>query len=121
MRYCSDAAPTGPGCIPRPGGNPRPTLPQPGWAAPQGPSGPQGPGRVGPLYPVHPTYPTHRPDPRRLGPGPNRRGPPAECRPRYLFHQEKSDWEGARAICEIEGGQLAVITSEREQGRIASR
>jgi len=122
MRYCPDAAPTGPGCIPRPGGNPRPTLPQPGsWPAPQGPSGPQGPGRVGPLYPVHPTYPTHRPDPRRLGPGPNRRGPPAECRPRYLFHQEKSDWEGARAICEIEGGQLAVITSEREQGRIASR
>merc|ERR1719374_462758 len=79
MRYCPDAAPAGPGCIPRPGGNPRPTIPQPGWAAPQGPSGPQGPGRVGPLYPVHPTYPTHRPDPRRLGPGPNRRGPPAEC------------------------------------------
>merc|ERR1711872_174529 len=72
----------------------------------------------GPVYPVHPTYPSRRPDPRRLGPGPN---PAAACRTRYLYHPEKADWEGARAICEMEGGQLAVITSEREQGRIASR
>jgi len=47
--------------------------------------------------------------------------PSAVCRARYSFHPEKADWEGARQICEMEGGQLAVITDERSQGRIGSR
>jgi len=57
-------------------------------------------------------------DPRRAGPA---KPPSAVCRTRYLYHPEEADWEGAKSICEIEGGQLAIITSEREQGRIASR
>merc|ERR1711931_550661 len=48
------------------------------------------------------------------------RGQPV-CRTRYLYHPEEADWEGAKALCEMEGAQLAVITSEAEQGRIASR
>ena len=47
--------------------------------------------------------------------------PTAVCRVRYSYHPEKADWEGARQICEMEGGQLAVITDERAQGRIASK
>merc|ERR1712168_928798 len=63
----------------------------------------------------------------RLGSGVVRPGPvmreraPPVCRTRYLYHPEKADWEGAKMLCEMEGGQLAVITSEAEQGRIASR
>jgi len=68
----------------------------------------------------------------RLGPGFGRPGfgrpgpvmrerAPAICRTRYLYHPEKADWEGAKMLCEMEGGQLAVITSEADQGRIASR
>merc|ERR1712042_423064 len=63
----------------------------------------------------------------RFGPGAARPCPvmreraPAVCRARYLYHPEKADWEGAKMLCEMEGGQLAVITSEAEQGRIASR
>lgn len=57
--------------------------------------------------------------------GPNsaplRKLPTAVCRARYSYHPSKADWEGARQICQMEGGQLAVITSERSQGRIGSR
>jgi len=50
-----------------------------------------------------------------------RKLPTAVCRARYSYHPSKADWEGARQICQMEGGQLAVITSERAQGRIGSR
>merc|ERR1712168_1665507 len=56
----------------------------------------------------------------RLGSGVVRPGPvmreraPPICRTRYLYHPEKADWEGAKMLCEMEGGQLAVITSEAE-------
>jgi len=52
---------------------------------------------------------------------PMRKLPTAVCRARYSYHPSKADWEGARQICQMEGGQLAVITSERSQGRIGSR
>jgi len=52
---------------------------------------------------------------------PLRKLPTAVCRARYSYHPSKADWEGARQICQMEGGQLAVITSERSQGRIGSR
>jgi len=52
---------------------------------------------------------------------PIRKLPTAVCRARYSYHPSKADWEGARQICQMEGGQLAVITSERSQGRIGSR
>jgi len=61
-----------------------------------------------------------RPGVARPGPVMRERAP-AICRARYLYHPEKADWEGAKMLCEMEGGQLAVITSEAEQGRIASR
>jgi len=96
--YCPDSAPFPINCVPKPNSAPRN------------------------FYPQNPTYPVNPRDPRRFGPGPHPLGtPPAACRARYLYHPEVADWEGARAICELEGGQLAVITSEREQGRIASR
>jgi len=62
-----------------------------------------------------------------IGPYPNvnrpivNQRPSAVCRARYSYHPSKADWEGARQICEMEGGQLAVITDERSQGRIGSR
>merc|ERR1719334_984023 len=96
--YCPDSAPFPVNCVPKPNSAPRS------------------------FYPQNPTYPVNPRDPRRFGPGPHPFGaPPAACKARYLYHPEVADWEGARAICELEGGQLAVITSEREQGRIASR
>jgi len=52
---------------------------------------------------------------------PLRKLPTAVCRARYSYHPSKADWEGARQICQMEGGQLAVITNERSQGRIGSR
>merc|ERR1711962_843237 len=50
----------------------------------------------------------------RVGAGP--RGAPASrpritCRPRYLYHPERADWESARVMCEMSGGQLAVLSS----------
>ena len=47
--------------------------------------------------------------------------PPVVCRPRYLYHAEKADWESARVMCETEGGQLAVITNTAAQGRIETK
>lgn len=47
--------------------------------------------------------------------------PPVVCRPRYLYHPEKADWEGARVLCEAERGQLAIITNTAAQGRIETK
>jgi len=70
-----------------------------------------------PIYPANPPLARHG-DPR-VPPQSPQNG--AVCRTRYLHHPEKADWEGAKAICELEGGQLAVITSEADQNRIMSR
>jgi len=70
-----------------------------------------------PIYPANPPLARHG-DPR-VPPASPQNG--AVCRTRYLHHPEKADWEGAKAICELEGGQLAVITSEADQNRIMSR
>lgn len=60
----------------------------------------------------------------RVSAGP--RGAPASrpritCRPRYLYHPERADWESARVMCEMSGGQLAVLSSPTIQRRISSR
>lgn len=69
---------------------------------------PVAPGRPYPGVPNGPyQYPSQRPT--------------AVCRARYSYHPEKADWEAARLICEMEGGQLATITGEASQGRIGSR
>jgi len=70
-----------------------------------------------PIYPANPPLARHG-DPR-VPPANPQHG--AVCRTRYLHHPEKADWEGAKAICELEGGQLAVIASEADQNRIMSR
>merc|ERR1711931_581144 len=70
-----------------------------------------------PIYPANPPLARHG-DPR-VPPASRQNG--AVCRTRYLHHPEKADWEGAKAICELEGGQLAVIASEADQNRIMSR
>merc|ERR1712142_1418423 len=70
-----------------------------------------------PIYPATPPLARHG-DPR-VPPQSPQNG--AVCRTRYLHRPEKADWEGAKAICELEGGQLAVITSEADQNRIMSR
>jgi len=70
-----------------------------------------------PIYPANPPF-KRREDPR-VPPASPQNG--AVCRTRYLHHPEKADWEGAKAICELEGGQLAVIASEADQNRIMSR
>ena len=59
-----------------------------------------------PIYPANPPLARHG-DPR-VPPQSPQNG--AVCRTRYLHHPEKADWEGAKAICELEGGQLAVIS-----------
>jgi len=108
MRYCDDQS--NPACVPTSNA-----------AVPEQRQQETVPLQTYPDRSSYPTYPIDARDPRRFGPGPLPRGPPAACKARYLYHPEEADWEGARAICEMEGGQLAIITSEREQGRIASK
>jgi len=47
--------------------------------------------------------------------------PRITCRPRYLYHPERADWESAKVMCEMSGGQLAVISNPMIQRRIGSR